>query len=930
LHKPSIFKPLLKLKTMKIPCLCFLLSAFCIQFPAAAQSTAFTYQGRLNDDSIPATGLYDLNFSIFTNPEGFGGGQLLSLPATPVSNGLFTVVLDFGSSWLTGPDRWLQIGVRTNGSTGPFVNLLPRQRLTSAPFAWRSAVANSLPVGTVTSAMLADGAITSSKLAPGAVVSSLASEGLTAVATDQSVVMSTLAADGALTGRGYVRSGSSVPISPESWTPVTVPGAANSPLPLPAYSVWTGTEFLIVGYGGDGGRYNPTANIWTPIAAPAGWGSFRNFASVAWTGTEMILWGGFDSFTRLNTGFRFNPASGIWTAMRADGTAPSPRDGAVGVWTGSRFVVWGGRDGTNMLKTGGCYDPQTDTWTATRADATAPLPAFLAAAVWTGTRMLVWSGYGTNWTGASSGGSYDPVADTWSAINTNGAPQGAAESACVWTGSKLIVWGGSTNSAYYVAAVNSGGVYDPVLNSWSPMTGIPPSARMNPIAVWTGNDMIVWGGDISVSPFNATDGKLFSPTTGWGASVATSNAPASQSHVRGAWMPGGSELLVVGSASAKKYKPATTTWSPVPAFFPTGQAHRDHVSVWTGSEMLVWGGLNNGTLSSTGLRYNPNTGFWTNLSTLGAPSPRRDFSAVWSGSELIVWGGTADGWTPLADGARYNPANDTWTAMALPPNSPQTPWGNSLREGRFGHTAVWTPAGMFVWGGADGYDNQGSELSTFGAFYQPGNNSWFVVNSADSDLPGRWKPQAAFIFPKIYLIGGSTLPPHYPGGTHMADAISYDLEQDAWASLPAAPQTLARDGFTLTATGNRLALWGGRTSAGTALQTGVTFNPTNSLWTPLAGSNAPVARSGHTAVWSGRELLVWGGVNGAGTTLTNGARVELDAGQWNTFTNTYRIANGHSAVWTGQEMILYGNLGDETDKCVRYRPAINGYYYLKP
>jgi N-acetylneuraminic acid mutarotase len=918
------------MKTNLLTTLLTLLAWFAGAFGAAAQSTAFTYQGRLDDAGVPATGLYDLNFSIFTNPEGFGGGPLLSLPATPVSNGLFTVALDFGSSSLTGSDRWLQIGVRTNGSTGPFVNLLPRQRLTSAPFAWRAAVANSLPVGSVTSSMLADGAITSSKLAPGAVVSSLASEGLAAVPTDQSVVMSTLTADGALTGRGYVRLGSSVPLGTESWTPVAIPGVDNTPIPRPYYSIWTGTEFLMVNAYGNGGRYNPTSNTWTPIPAPTNWVGSRYFATVAWTGTEMIIWGGQPDFGNLfNIGFRFNPASGNWTPMRADATAPSPRYAAVGVWTGSRFVVWGGLDTNDVLNTGGRYDPLTDSWVATRADATTPPAAAVPATVWTGTRMLVWSGYGgTNFRGVYSGGSYDPVADAWSAITTNGAPRGAGEAAFVWTGSKMIVWGGSTNASYS-GVINSGGVYDPALNSWSTMAGTPPPARRNPLAVWTGSEMIVWGGQLNSGSYTA-DGKIFSPTTGWGASVATANAPTAQSTVCGAWLPDTSEMLVVGNAASKKYKPSTTSWSPISTTFPTGQSRRDHAAVWTGSEMLVWGGSLNGALTDTGWRYSPNTGVWTNLSTLGAPSPRRDFSAIWSGSELIVWGGTVDGVTPLPDGARYNPTNDTWTPMALPPNSPQTLWGTSLRDGRFGHTAVWTSAGMFVWGGADGNDNQGQELSTFGGVYQPWNNSWFIVNSADSDLPGRWKSKAAFIHPKIYLSGGSSLPPHYSGGTFMTDAISYDLEQDAWATLPAAPQTLAREGFTLTAAGNRLVLWGGRTAAGTALQTGMTFNPTNSIWTELAAASAPAARSGHTTVWSGRELLVLGGVNGAGTALTNGARVELDAGQWNSLTNIYRIANGHSAVWSGQEMILYGNLSAETDKCVRYRPAINGYYYLRP
>jgi hypothetical protein len=84
-------------------------------FAVLAQTTAFTYQGRLNDGAAPATGIYDLRFAIY---DAAGGGtqqgNTLTNAATAVSNGLFTVTLDFGNQF-PGANRWLEIGVRTNG-----------------------------------------------------------------------------------------------------------------------------------------------------------------------------------------------------------------------------------------------------------------------------------------------------------------------------------------------------------------------------------------------------------------------------------------------------------------------------------------------------------------------------------------------------------------------------------------------------------------------------------------------------------------------------------------------------------------------------------------------------------------------------------------------------------------------------------------------
>lgn len=102
---------------------------------AHAQGTAFTYQGQLSANGAPLNGQYDFTFSIFDSSNALNQiGDTLTNLATPVSNGLFMVTLDFGSGVFTGPARWLEIGVRSN-ATGNFTSLSPLQALTPAPYA---------------------------------------------------------------------------------------------------------------------------------------------------------------------------------------------------------------------------------------------------------------------------------------------------------------------------------------------------------------------------------------------------------------------------------------------------------------------------------------------------------------------------------------------------------------------------------------------------------------------------------------------------------------------------------------------------------------------------------------------------------------------------------------------------------------------------
>jgi hypothetical protein len=129
-----------------------------------------------------------------------------------------------------------------------------------------------------------------------------------------------------------------------------------------------------------------------------------------------------------------------------------------------------------------------------------------------------------------------------------------------------------------------------------------------------------------------------------------------------------------------------------------------HTAVWTGSEMIIWGGADAGTAYDTGGRYNPNTDTWAATSMTNAPDGRWLQTAVWTGTEMIVWGGQDANATDLNSGGKYNPNTDSWTATSTD-NAPQA---------RHSQTAVWTGSEMIIWGGCFG--NGCTPLNTGGRY----------------------------------------------------------------------------------------------------------------------------------------------------------------------------------------------------------------------
>ncbi len=148
-------KQLLTLFASALLALAILALARPLAVNAAPLGTAFNYQGRLTDGGNAANGTYDLQFAVYDSATPAGSiriGNMVTNAAVGVAGGLFTVTLDFGANVFTGPARWLNIGVRTNG--GVFTNLTPRTALLAVPYAIYAGQASTVTNGAISVSQL--------------------------------------------------------------------------------------------------------------------------------------------------------------------------------------------------------------------------------------------------------------------------------------------------------------------------------------------------------------------------------------------------------------------------------------------------------------------------------------------------------------------------------------------------------------------------------------------------------------------------------------------------------------------------------------------------------------------------------------------------------------------------------------------------------
>ena len=630
-------------------------------------------------------------------------------------------------------------------------------------------------------------------------------------------------------------------------------------------AVWTGAEMIVWGgtgpsnfYFNTGGRYNPVSDSWQVTSIGSNVPMQRSFHTAVWTGSEMIVWGGQvppNGSTATKTGGRYNPSTDSWVATSTGAGGPFERSSHNAVWSGSEMIVWGGNSVNPYvnLNTGGRYNPSTDSWVPTSVTGAVLGGGQGHTAVWTGSEMIVWGGGNTN-----TGARYNPSTDSWTATSTGtNVPAGRYRHTAIWTGSEMIVWGGSLGNG-----INTGGRYNPSTDSWLPTsTGANvPSGRYQHTAIWSGSEMIVWGGGTNTSSFN--NGGRYNPVTdSWAPTdlFSPSISPLNRRGHTAVWT--GSEMIVWGGVSIAtggptntggRYNPATAAWTltSTGTNSPTGNGRYGHTAVWTGNEMIIWGGTDGAQEYSAGYRYNPLTDSWT-LTSIGAnaPSGRQYHAAVWTGTEMIVWGGST---LNVNTGGRYNVSTDSWTPTSTGANVP---------AGRSYPTAVWTGTEMIVWGGAK-LNNVNSLFNT-GGRYNPSTDSWAATSTGANVPPASTYHTAVWTGTRMIVWGGF--------GSSNTGA-QYDPSSDSWTpTSTGANDPVARSHHTAVWTGDEMIVWGGEQADG-GINTGGRYNPTADSWIATPSGTPPSQRTQHAVVLTPSEMIVWGGAGHAGSSALGGDR----------------------------------------------------------
>ena len=296
-------------------------------------------------------------------------------------------------------------------------------------------------------------------------------------------------------------------------------------------------------------------------------------------------------------------------------------------------------------------------------------------------------------------------------------------------------------------------------------------------------------------------------------------------------------------------------------------------AVWTGSEMVIWGGDSSAGPLADGAAYDPRRDSWRRLPN-GPLSARNAPAAVWSGREVLLWGGHGAG-TGHVDGAAFDPATNAWRTFA---DAPIRSAGRPL--------AAWTGTEMIVLAGFNSRD---------AAAYDPARDSWRLL----PDLPGQLQGPAPTLAWTGSRIVTATMGRTVPAGA--AALYSLELSADTWVKLP----DLGPGLVTLA--------WTGKHLLGVAGNVAAVLDQGGWEWRGVAEAPSAGLISDGAAVWTGNALLLWAGGDDA-------FLIDSERRTWVAFPAGGLAKRAQPAgVWADGVFLAWGGFDDD-DEGVVVRP----------
>jgi hypothetical protein len=622
----------------------------------------------------------------------------------------------------------------------------------------------------------------------------------------------------------------------------------------------------------------------------------RSGASVVWTGTEVVVQGG--AFAEDGGRVVERPATGVAynLATRTNRTiAPGPTGSSgVGVWTGREIVyATPGPSGTIGVTPGGAaYDPATDAW---RTISPPPVSTIeltgLGGSFWTGTEILF-----PRYLSA-----YNPTADAWRAMAAPPGELAGQIMTSVWSGRELVsaTWW-DTAVAYdpatdawrslppapkagiagpTMAATRYGGglvfvdwegqakAFDTATEQWRslslPMT---QPVKCNTRAVTLGDaavidicsQLLLLDRDDHFTPIERPlDARTFMATlvpaaggiVAWSSNDDTLNDKEAPYTSFQLWVPPND---MAPRTTVDSTTPPAPSSAPAAPATPTGSwleldpgllSDRDNaVSVWTGTELIVWGGTTGGSSSSTGLAdgaaYNPSTQTWRSIPD--APISGTHPIAVWDHRRMLVWEKSETGESPAA---AFDPSTDTWTSLApAPPRAAVAPsgafWGDAA--------AVLLDLGVSYNPDLNEYRDLPMSRVKYGVSVWTGKEVIALGTTADQPsvnpvivdrltyAAGQWAEAAAPAGINAQSLDAAWTGTRVVVATYDLHAAAFDPASGAWSALPDLPLRSGECGVQLDAA---LDLAVASACGATAvLDTANRWTPTTSNRSPLPGT----------------------------------------------------------------------------------------------